>query len=192
MVMFDRSDMDPDEVERDREAVAAFFRARPMHFDGTRRSVYVEAWLHDMERIFQLCHIQGRLQVQLAARCLYGSARLWWIETGEREVADRSWIQFFLTVRGRYGPLPTRRGLGAPARDPEIYRDMRHTRYRLLSQAWHAYPGESMSHYGWRFREEMLPYVPQDFPDPELDIRRYQLTSDATFLFRCTIRTSSY
>ena len=161
--------MDPGVIEEDREAVAAFFRARPMHFDGTRRSVYLVAWLHDMEQTFQLCHIQGRLQVQLAARCLYGSARLWWIETGERQVADRTWTQFFLAMRGRFRPLPTRRGLGTPARDPEIYRDMRHTRYQLLSQAWHAYPGESMSHYGWRFREEMLPHIPQDLPDPEIE-----------------------
>ena len=132
-VMYDRLDMDPMEIEEDRDAVTAFFRARPLHFDGTRRSVYIEAWLHDLEQIFQLCHIEGRMQVQLAARCLYGSARLWWIETGEREVPDRTWTRFHLVVRGRFGPLPTRRGLGAPARDPEIYRDMHHTRYQLLS-----------------------------------------------------------
>ena len=161
--------MDPAVIEEDREAVTAFFRAQPLHFDGTRRSVYLVAWLHDMERIFQLCHIPGRLQVQLAARCLYGSARLWWIETGERQVPHHTWPQFYAVVHGRFGPQISRRGLGAPDRDPEIYRDMRHTRYQLLSQAWHAYPGETMRHYGWRFREEMLPHIPQDLPDPEIE-----------------------
>ena len=81
--MFVRFDMDPEVIGEDREAIAAFFRARPMQFDGTRRSVNLTIWLHDMEQTFQLCHIEGRLQVQLAVRCLYGSARLWWIETGE-------------------------------------------------------------------------------------------------------------
>ena len=84
-------------------------------------------------------------------------------------MSEPTWPQFFMAVKRRFGPLQTRRGLGAPARDPEIYRDMRHTRYQLLSQAWHAYPGETMSHYGWRFREEMLPHVPQDIPDPEIE-----------------------
>ena len=169
MNMLFRFDMDPAEVERDRGAVAAFFRAQPMRFDGTRRSVYLRAWLHDMEQIFQMCHIEGRLQVQLAVRCLDGSARLWWVETGERQVPHRTWTQFYAVIHERFGPFFPHRGLGAPARDPDIYRDMRHTRYQLISQAWHAYPGETMRHYGWRFREEMLPHVPQDLPDPEIE-----------------------
>ena len=161
--------MDPAEVERDREAVAAFFRAQPMRFDGTRRSVYLRAWLHDMEQIFQMCHIEGRLQVQLAIRCLDGNARLWWVETGERQVPHRTWTQFYAVIHERFGPFFPYRGLGAPDRDQDIYRDMRHTRYQLISQAWQAYPGETMRHYGWRFREEMLPHVPQDLPDSEIE-----------------------
>ena len=191
MVMFVRFDMDPAEVERDREAIAVFFRARPMHFDGTRRLVYVEAWLHDMERIFQLCHIPGRLQVQLAARCFDGSARLWWIETGERQVPYHTWTQFYAVVHGRFGPLITRRGLGAPDRDPEIYRDMRHTRYQLLSQAWHAYPGETMRHYGWRFREEMLPHIPHDLPDPEIEAQTL-LRNGVPAHIRCYVPSPSH
>ena len=108
--------MDPAVIEEDREAVTAFFRAQPLFFDGTRRSVYLVAWLHDMERIFQLCHIPGRLQVQLAVRCLYGDARLWWIETGERQVPYNTWPQFYAVVHGRFGPQISRWGLGAPDR----------------------------------------------------------------------------
>ena len=26
-----------------------------------------------------------------------------------------------------------------------------------------------MDHYGWRFREEMLPHIPRDLPDPEME-----------------------
>ena len=26
-----------------------------------------------------------------------------------------------------------------------------------------------MAHYGWRFREEMLPHIPQDLPDSEME-----------------------
>ena len=124
--------MDPMVVEEDRDAVTAFFRAQPLYFDGTRRSVYVHIWLHDMEQVFMLCHIEHHLRVRLAVRCLYGAARLWWIETGEREVPDRTWTQFYVAIRGHYGPLSPR-GLGAPVRDPAIYRDMRHAHYRLLS-----------------------------------------------------------
>ena len=91
-VMYVRYDMDHMTIEEDRDAVTAFFRAQPLHFDGTRRSVYIDVWLHDMEQIFQLCHVEGHLRVRLAARCLYGEARLWWIETGEREVPDHTWM----------------------------------------------------------------------------------------------------
>ena len=161
--------MDPIGVEEDRDAVTAFFRAQPLYFDGTRRSVYLDAWLHDMEQIFMTCHIEHHLRVRLAVRCLHGAARLWWIETGEREVPDHTWTQFYVVIRGRYGPLTIRRGLGAPDRNPEIYRVMRHSRYLLLAHAWQAYPGESMKHYGWRFREEMLPLIPQDLPDPDIE-----------------------
>ena len=159
--------MDPAAVQEDRDTVTAFFRAQPLNFEGNRRTVLIDVWLHDMEQIFQLCHIEEHMQVRLATRCLYNEARLWWIETGRREVPGDTWMQFRSALRGRYGP-PQPRGLGAPRRDPEIYRVTRHTQYELLSSAWHAYPGETMSHYQWRFREMMLPHVPQDFPEPEL------------------------
>ena len=161
--------MDPMVVEEDRDAVTAFFRAQPLYFDGTRRSVYLDAWLHDMEQIFMTCHIEHHLRVRLAVRCLHGAARLWWIETGEREVPHHTWTQFHVVIRERYGPLTVRRGLGAPDRDPEIYRVMRHSRYQLLAHAWQAYPGEPMKHYVWRFREEMLTLIPQDLPDPDME-----------------------
>lgn len=159
--------MDPAAVQEDRDTVTAFFRAQPLNFEGNRRTVLIDVWLHDMEQIFQLCHIEEHMQVRLATRCLYNEARLWWIETGRREVPGDTWMQFRSALRGRFGP-PQPRGLGAPRRDPEIYRVTRHTQYELLSSAWHAYPGETMSHYQWRFREMMLPHVPQDFPEPEL------------------------
>ena len=161
--------MDPMAVEEDRDAVTAFFRAQPLYFDGTRRTVYITVWLHDMEQIFMLCHIEHHLRVRLAVRCIFGAARLWWIETGAREVSAHTWTQFYGVIYERYGPMQTRRGLGAPDRDPEIYRVMRHSRYQLWSHAWQAYPGESMVHYGWRFREEMLPLIPQDLPDADME-----------------------
>ncbi|GMN20052.1 hypothetical protein TIFTF001_049987 [Ficus carica] len=140
--------MDPMMTEEDRDSVTVFFRAHPLSFDSTRRTVHVEAWLHDMEQTFLMCHIPDYLEIMLAAKCLYGDARLWWIDIGERQVPSRTWAQFRAVMLERYGPLPPR-DEGAPARDPDIYRDMRHTRYQILSQAWHAYPGETMIHYWW-------------------------------------------
>ncbi|GMN18610.1 hypothetical protein TIFTF001_049822 [Ficus carica] len=160
--------MDPMMTEEDRDAVTIFFRAHPLSFDSTRRTVHVEAWLHDMEQTLLMCHIPDYLEIMLAAKCLYGDARLWWIDTGERQVPSRTWAQFRAVMLVRYGPLPPR-DEGAPARDPDIYRDMRHTRYQMLSQAWHAYPGETMSHYWWRFEEMIHPHIPQDLPEPQLE-----------------------
>lgn len=163
--------MDRAVVQEDREAVTAFFSAQPLNFEGNRRTVLLDVWLHDMERIFQLCHVGEHLQVQLATRCLYSEARIWWIETGRQEVPGDTWFQFRIALRRRFGP-PQPRGLGAPRRDPEIYRVTRHTQYELLSSAWHAYPGETMNHYSWRFREMMLPHVPQDLPELELEAQK--------------------
>lgn len=163
--------MDPMLTKEDRDIVTVFSRAQPMYFDATIRTVHVEAWLHDMEQIFLMCHVPDYLQVMLVARCLYGDARLWWIDLGEQQVPNRIWAQFRTVMLTRYSPLPPRQE-GAPARDPEIYRDMRHTRYQMLSQAWHAYPGETMYHYWWRFEETMHPHVPQDLPEPELEAQR--------------------
>ncbi|GMN19654.1 hypothetical protein TIFTF001_042902 [Ficus carica] len=160
--------MDPMMTEEDRDSVTVFFRAHPLSFDSTRRTVHVEAWLHDMEQTFLMCHIPDYLEIMLAAKCLYGDARLWWIDIGERQVPSRTWAEFRAVMLERYGPLPPR-DEGAPARDPDIYRDMRHTRYQMLSQAWHAYPGETMIHYWWRFEEMMHPHVPQDLPEPQLE-----------------------
>ncbi|GMN32795.1 hypothetical protein TIFTF001_049804 [Ficus carica] len=119
--------MDPMMTEEDRDSVTVFFRVHPLSFDSTWRTVHVEAWLHDMEQTFLMCHIPDYLEIMLAAKCLYGDARLWWIDIGERQVPSRTWAQFRAVMLERYGPLPPR-DEGAPARDPDIYRDMRHTR----------------------------------------------------------------
>ena len=137
--------MDPMMTEEDRDAVTVFFRAQPLYFDSTRRTVHIDAWLHDMEQTFLMCHIADHLQVMLAGKCFYGDARLWWIDIDEHQVPSHSWVQFRSVVLERYGPLP-HRGISTPVRDEDIYRDMRHTRYHLLAQEWHAYPGETMSH----------------------------------------------
>ena len=163
-----RASMDPIQVEEDRDAVAAFYGAQPLLFDSTRRSVSIGSWLRDMEWVFEMCHIKDHLQVSLASRCFIGDSRLWWVTLGEPQTASRTWAQFRTVILARYGPPPLR-GIGAPIRDPEIYRDMIHTRYQMLAQNWHTYPGETMSHYCWRFQEAMLPYVPQDITYPDME-----------------------
>ncbi|GMN74868.1 hypothetical protein TIFTF001_052475 [Ficus carica] len=109
--------MDPMMTEEDRDSVTVFFRAHPLSFDSTRRTVHVEAWLHDMEQTFLMCHIPDYLEIMLAAKCLYGDARLWWIDIGERQVPSRTWAQFRTVMLERYGPLPPR-DEGAPCNDP--------------------------------------------------------------------------
>ena len=161
--------MDPDQIDADREAVAAFYGSRPLLYDSTRRSVSMSAWVYDMERIFYTCHIEDRLQVSLASRCLIADARLWWMTLGEPQMPSRTWAHFRAAVLARYGPFL----VGGPSsdrqyRDPEIYRDMHHARYQHFVADWHAYPQESMGHYCRRFQEAMLPHVPQDLPHPEL------------------------
>ncbi|GMN22055.1 hypothetical protein TIFTF001_043442 [Ficus carica] len=161
--------MDPMMTEEDRDAVTVFFRAHPLSFDSTRRTVHVEAWLHDMEQTFVMCHIPNYLEIMLAAKCLYGDARLWWIDIGERQVPSRTWAQFRAVMLARYGPLPPI-DEGAPARDPDIYHDMRHTRYQMLSQAWHAYPGSSRAPVGGSdsTSERTPPHIRQHVPQPTL------------------------
>ncbi|GMN34066.1 hypothetical protein TIFTF001_044866 [Ficus carica] len=115
--------MDPDRVEEDRDAAASFYESHPLIFDGTRRTVSLAAWLYDMELIFRICHIEARLQVSLASRCLAADARLWWMTLGERAMPDRTWAHFRTLVIARFGPIPDE-GADGPYRDPEIYRAM--------------------------------------------------------------------
>ncbi|GMN63827.1 hypothetical protein TIFTF001_032887 [Ficus carica] len=59
-----------------------------------------------------------------------------------------------------------------------FYRDMHHTGYLSYVADWHAYPQESMGHYCRRFQEAILPHVPQDLANPEIQallILRYRL-----------------
>ena len=107
--MYDRHvSMDPIQVEEDRDAVAAFYGAKPLSFDNTRRSVSIGSWLHDMERVFQMCHIEDHLQVSLASRCFIGDFRLWWVTLGEPQVASHAWAQIRTVALARYGPPPPR------------------------------------------------------------------------------------
>ncbi|GMN70123.1 hypothetical protein TIFTF001_039168 [Ficus carica] len=159
--------MDPVRVEEDREAVTSFYESFPLVFDGTRRTVSLAAWLYDMELIFRTSHIQARLQVSLASRCLRADARLWWMTLGEQAMPERTWGHFRTLVIGRYGPIPEE-GADAPPRDPAIYQDMHLERYYQYVADWHAYPAESMGHYCRRFQEAMLPHIPQDMPSPGL------------------------
>nr|GMN22524.1 hypothetical protein TIFTF001_043531 [Ficus carica] len=160
-------DMDPDRVDDDRDVVTSFYESHPLLFDGTRRTVSLAAWLYDMELIFQICHIEARLQVSLASRCLVADARLRWMTLGEGAMPSRTWAHFRTIVIARFGPVPDK-GAGMPYRDHEIYRDMHHTRYLSYVADWHAYPQESMDHYCRRFHEAMLPHIPQDIDSPEM------------------------
>ena len=157
--------MDPDHLDEDREAACVFMRMQPLLFDGTRRTVSLAAWLHDMEQIFRTCHIEARLQVMLATRCLALDARFWWMTVGEREMPSQTWADFRTLIVARYGPILDE-AVGEPERDPHIYRDMYHTRYQSYAAVWRAYPHESMSHYCRRFQEAMMPQVPQDLGSP--------------------------
>ena len=158
--------MDPVHMEDDRDAVLMFFKAHPLWFDSTRRTVAVADWLYDLEMIFRTCHIEDRLQVSLASRCMFGDAKLWWMTIAEPAMPSRTWAHFRTLVLERYGPI-LNDGTGGPARDPEIYYDMFHTRYHRYVADWHAYPQESMAHYCRRFQEAILPFIPPDIYDPE-------------------------
>ncbi|GMN28762.1 hypothetical protein TIFTF001_049472 [Ficus carica] len=153
-------------MDEDRGAAYAFFMKSLLMFDGTRRTVTLAAWLHDIEAIFRICHIQPHLQVSLASRCLAIDARLWWRTQGEREVQGGPWENFRNVITARFGP-PLEEDAGIHYRDPEIYRDMNLVRYLNYVYDWHAYPGESMGHYCRRFQEAMLPHIP-DLGNPEM------------------------
>ena len=86
-------DMDPDRVDEDQEAALVFYGMQPLLFDGTCRTASLAAWLYDMELIFHICHIEARLQVSLASRCLAADVRLWWMTLGsERCQEGHGWI----------------------------------------------------------------------------------------------------
>ncbi|GMN25658.1 hypothetical protein TIFTF001_051456 [Ficus carica] len=159
--------MDPAQVAEDRGSITSFYKSKPLLFDGTRRTVSLSAWLYDTELIFRTSHIVERLQVPLASRCLVADARLWWMTHRERALPDHTWAHFRALVIARYGPIPEE-GAGEPYRDPEIYRDMQHRRYQSFVANWRAYPQESVGHYCRRFQEAMLPHIPQNIPNPEM------------------------
>ena len=158
--------MDPDIVDADREASVTFYRLQPMYYDGTQFTVSLMAWLHDMEALFEIGHIEAHLRVTLASRLLIGNALLWWITTGERNLPSRTWADFRELMIMHFAQVADQEG-DVPYRDPEIYNDMMRTRYFTLAALWRAYPHESMGHYCRRFLDAMLPHIPQDLEGQE-------------------------
>ncbi|GMN67350.1 hypothetical protein TIFTF001_036406 [Ficus carica] len=159
--------MDPTRVDDDRDATYTFYGMQPLVFDGTHYTVSLAGWLYDMEMIFQICHIEAYLQVPLASRCLAREARLWWMTLGERAMQGDSWAEFRALIIAHYGPLPNE-DADLPYHDPEIYNDMYLGQYLGYAADWRAYPNESMGHYCRRFQDAMLPYIPRDLGDLEL------------------------
>ncbi|GMN19496.1 hypothetical protein TIFTF001_039836 [Ficus carica] len=89
-------------MDADRDVASVFYEMQPLLFDGTRRTVALAGWLHDMESIFRIGHIEAHLQVPLASRCLVVGARIWLVPNEDAYM---------------------------PYRDLEIYRDMYYRRY---------------------------------------------------------------
>ncbi|GMN70351.1 hypothetical protein TIFTF001_039394 [Ficus carica] len=110
-----------------------------------------------------ICHIEVRLQVLLASRCLAGDARLWCLTQGGLTIQGGSWADFRALSIVRYGPLPDEEA-NMPYRDPDIYNDMYMRRYLNYVAEWQAYPNESMGHYCWR--DGLSPKVKQFIPVP--------------------------
>ena len=154
-------------MDGDREAVEVFYAMQPLLFDGTPRTVAIAAWLHDMEAIFRICHIEARLQVPLAGRCLAVEPRFWWRTMGEPAMQGGSWADFHALLTVRYGPLPHEHP-DVPGRDSEIYNDMYLERYLSFVADWKANPNESMTHYCRRFQDMMLPHIPHHLGNPVL------------------------
>ncbi|GMN47787.1 hypothetical protein TIFTF001_016965 [Ficus carica] len=50
------------QIEEDREASLAFWGIEPRIFDGTHGAAALAEWLHDMEILFKLCHIEAHLE----------------------------------------------------------------------------------------------------------------------------------
>ncbi|GMN73196.1 hypothetical protein TIFTF001_055322 [Ficus carica] len=120
--------MGPAQVDEDRDTVTSFYESHPLIFDGTRWTVFITAWLYDMETIFHICHIEAHLQVSLASRCLVADARLWWMTLGEQAILSRTWAHFRTLVIACFGPVPDE-GADESHQDLEIYRAMHLDRY---------------------------------------------------------------
>ncbi|GMN62575.1 hypothetical protein TIFTF001_031650 [Ficus carica] len=110
--------------------------------------------------------VETYLQVPLASQSLAVDARLWWMSLGEPAIPGISWADFCVLIIARYGPLPDEEA-NMPYRDPDIYNDMYMRQYLNYAAEWQAYPNESMGHYCRRFRDAMLPYIPQELDDLE-------------------------
>ena len=179
--------MDLRRVNENRDVALVFYGMQPLIYDGTRRTMSIIGWLYDMESIFRICHIEARLQVLLANRCLAGDARLWWLTLGEPAIPGGSWADFCVLIIARYRPLPDELA-NMPYHDIEIYNNMYMRRYVSYIVDWHAYPNESMGHYCQRFHDAMWPYIPQDIVARScrhyiFSWKDYLLKSDN--LFRC-------
>nr|GMN29716.1 hypothetical protein TIFTF001_046371 [Ficus carica]GMN29748.1 hypothetical protein TIFTF001_046373 [Ficus carica] len=162
-------------MDEDRGAAYAFFMMSPLTFDGTRRTVTLAAWLHDIEAIFRICHIQPHLQVSLASRCLAIDARLWWRTQGENEVQGGLWEDFRNAIIARFGPI-REEDAGMHYRDPDIYRDINTARYLNYVYDWHSYPGESMGHYCRR--EGLPPKIREHVQPPALEMTLDHMIND--------------
>ncbi|GMN70239.1 hypothetical protein TIFTF001_039283 [Ficus carica] len=102
--------MDPRRVDEDRDVAYTFHGMQPLIFNGTRQTVSLSGWLHDMESIFRICYIEAYLKVPLASRCLAVIGRLWWMILGEPAIQGGSWADFRTLIIAHYGPLPDEEG----------------------------------------------------------------------------------
>ena len=84
----------PVQIEEDHKISLAFWGMEPRLFDGTHKAAAFAEWLHDIEILFQLCHIGAHLWVMLASRCLIEEARAWWLNIGNLEVPEDTWTNF--------------------------------------------------------------------------------------------------
>ncbi|GMN66097.1 hypothetical protein TIFTF001_035164 [Ficus carica] len=148
-------------MDEDRDAALMFYGMQPLLFDGTRRTVSLTGWLYDMESIFRICHIESRLHVLLATRCLAVDARIWLITIGEPAMLGGTWADFRALITTCYGPLPDE-DASMPYRDPEFCNDMYLGRYLSYVVDWRAYPNKSMGHYCRLFRDAIWPHIPRD------------------------------
>ncbi|GMN66967.1 hypothetical protein TIFTF001_036031 [Ficus carica] len=78
-----------------------------------------------------------------------------------------TWADFHALIIARFRLFPDE-DADMFYRDPEIYHNMYLRRYLSYVADWRAYPNKSMGHYCQRFRDAMLPHIPRDLGDPEM------------------------
>ncbi|XP_048502858.1 uncharacterized protein LOC125498650 [Beta vulgaris subsp. vulgaris] len=81
-------------------------KVKPSYFKGQSYPAFLENWIREFEKLFEVVNCPGNMRVGHAVLYLKDEADLWWRENGARLSAAEgfNWEAFVVALRGKFHP----------------------------------------------------------------------------------------